>query len=663
MSSSPWPRAGAFFFLGLAAISCGGDKLGPDRVVSEIDIFPKTARLYTVGQQVVFTTTLTTEAGSAGDGIPITYASRDENLVTITQAGVATSKVKGGSTWIVTTAGGKSDSAEVELPLTTCGSTAATTLTVGQVATDIGASGFCASASAGDYAVIVHNNSLAGSGFSSYEISGVGIGMLSGGGASFAKGSPALRSATSPAAFGTAIRRWRRDVAAEMRHRRKEALDVAPYLSDMRAFARARRATFAVAPPAIGSTMHINVNIGVGGSGCNDSTMVDARVAAVSNSAIVLADPRNPDPGYTDDEYNEFAQMFDSVINPLDVATYGAPSDIDNNERALLVFTRSINEQTPNGADFFVGGLTHLRDLAPKTDCKASNQAEMFYLLVPDSLGLVNGNRIFTKGFVSSVTNATIAHEYQHLINFARRRILAPTVQPVEEVWLNEGLSHIAEELLFYHRSGRSPRANFSGADLNAVDLINEWVDDASGDFLNFDSYAYTSSGSSPFAAGDALSTRGGTWTFLRYVADQKFASDGTFWYDLVNSGDVGIANLEKRLNNMSDADFKAMLRDFVVAVYADDLVAVDPKYTLPSWNMRSLYPRLNQLFDSFQSSWPVPGIPLEDSDVTSLAMAAGGFEVYLFRGLSGADSFIRVTGNSGAALPAGFTISVVRIQ
>jgi hypothetical protein len=356
--------------------------------------------------------------------------------------------------------------------------------------------------------------------------------------------------------------------------------------------------------------------------------------------------------------------MFDSVINPLDIATYGSPSDIDNNGRALLVFTKSINEQTPNGADYFVGGLTHLRDLAPKTDCKASNQAEMFYLLVPDSLGLVNGNKVFTKTFVTSVTNATIAHEYQHLINFGRRRILAATVQPVEEVWLNEGLSHIAEELLFYHRAGKSPRANFGAADFNSTQMVREWIDDASGDFLNYDSYAVASSKSSPFSAGDALATRGATWSFLRYIADQKFASDGTFWYDLVNSGDVGVANLEKRLNNMSDADLKAALRDFVVSVYTDDLLAVDQRFTQPSWNMREIYPRLDQVIaPAPHIPWPIPGIPLTDASLSRQTMTAGGFEVYLFRGLSGADSFISFTGNAGTALPAGFTISVVRIQ
>src|SRR5207253_113255 len=150
--------------------------------VSFIEIFPKTARLYTVGQQTVFTSTITTEAGTAGEGIPVGFSSRDESLVQINSAGIATAKKKGGSTWVVVTAGGKSDSALVEVPTTTCGSTASTAVTAGQVITDVGAAGFCATASTGEYAVIVHNNSLASVGASSIEISGIGVGTLTGSG-------------------------------------------------------------------------------------------------------------------------------------------------------------------------------------------------------------------------------------------------------------------------------------------------------------------------------------------------------------------------------------------------------------------------------------------------------------------------------------------------
>ena len=105
------------------------------------------------------------------------------------------------------------------------------------------------------------------------------------------------------------------------------------------------------------------------------------------------------------------------------------------------------------------------------------------------------------------------------------------------------------------------------------------------------------------------------------------------------------------------------MFRDFVISTYTDDFVTgVATKYTQPSWNMRSVYPIVSQAYQ-VNITWPLNGVPLKDGETSSRTLQAGGFEVYRFRGMSGADSYIRVTGPSGTALPAGITVSVVRIQ
>src|SRR5690349_5071819 len=137
MSFSSWPRVGVALSLGLVLVSCGGEKVGPEETVSFIEIAPKTARLYTVGQQVIFTNTITTEAGTAGQGIPVGYVSRDPSLVQVNSTGIASALKKGGSTYVVVTAGGKADSALVDVPTTTCGSVAATPMTLGQIVTDV----------------------------------------------------------------------------------------------------------------------------------------------------------------------------------------------------------------------------------------------------------------------------------------------------------------------------------------------------------------------------------------------------------------------------------------------------------------------------------------------------------------------------------------------
>src|SRR5678815_5511223 len=91
----------------------------------------------------------------------------------------------------------------------------------------------------------------------------------------------------------------------------------------------------------------------------------------------------------------------------------------------------------------------------------------MYYALVPDPNGLFSDSR--SKADVLDFTNSTLAHEYQHLINAGRR--LYVTIAPTfEDTWLNEGLSHIAEELLYFKATKLAPRQNL---DVNAVIAVS----------------------------------------------------------------------------------------------------------------------------------------------------------------------------------------------
>ena len=56
-------------------------------------------------------------------------------------------------------------------------------------------------------------------------------------------------------------------------------------------------------------------------------------------------------------------------------------------------------------------------------------------------------------------TTAVIAHEFQHLIN-AGRRMYVNNALDFEDTWLDEGLAHVAEELLFYREAGLRPKGN-----------------------------------------------------------------------------------------------------------------------------------------------------------------------------------------------------------
>src|SRR5205807_2203657 len=102
-------------------------------------------------------------------------------------------------------------------------------------------------------------------------------------------------------------------------------------------------------------------------------------------------------------------------------------------------YTRAVNELTPAGSSGVIEGFFNPRDLFPTAGnatiqgCSGSNFAEMFYLIVPDPNGTINGNKR-SNDQVQRFTIGTTAHEYQHLIN-AARRIYINNADDFEEVW------------------------------------------------------------------------------------------------------------------------------------------------------------------------------------------------------------------------------------
>ena len=350
--------------------------------------------------------------------------------------------------------------------------------------------------------------------------------------------------------------------------------------------------------PRVGDLLRVNVRTD---AACDTLTRAfrTGRVAAVTERMIVVADTSNPAGGFTDAEYRGFAATFDTLAYPVDIANFGDPSDIDRNQRITAFFTKAVNEETPRNADYVVGGFFWERDLFPNAvpkaqgGCAGSNASEMFYMLVPDPSGAVNGN-VRTRDYVAEATVGTLAHEFQHLIN-ASRRLYVGNTDAFEVVWLNEGMSHVAEELVFYRAAGLAPRARVTATTLRATntafDAFNQYGND---NLRRLIAYLRSTETRSPFADDDDLETRGATWQFLRYVADRLAASGGRdvdFWKKLIDSKTVGRKNLQAALGAAAPLD--DWLRDWTVANYLDTqspgLTGLDSRFTFPSWSYRSV--------------------------------------------------------------------------
>ena len=404
----------------------------------------------------------------------------------------------------------------------------------------------------------------------------------------------------------------------------------------------------------IGDVLTINVNAD---SVCSAPINRQAKVVALSEHAAVLADVNNPANGFTDSEYQQFADEFDRVAWPVVTTNFGTPSDVDENGRVLMLFTSAVNELTPRGADYIVGGFFYGRDLFPRKAndkagaCASSNERELFYLLAPDPSGSINGNAR-SKSYVANSTFGTLAHEFEHLVN-ASRRLYENGADDFEQTWLDEGLAHIAEELSFYQASGLSPRRNiatttafFPGAQQReALDRyqapnlgrLYEYYEDPDGN---------SPIQGTPSQPDDDLATRGAAWQFLRYAADQKGGNERDIWFSLANSKTTGIANVTA----VFGGDPLVIFQNWGVAIYTDDAVpGVAPVYTHPSWNFRQIL-----------SPFPLEVINLASGVTRRIDLAATG-NAYLRAGVApGARAEVRTSGvglpGAGACTPAPLT-------
>ena len=435
-----------------------------------------------------------------------------------------------------------------------------------------------------------------------------------------------------------------RDGTFEARLREREITRLTPLIGDARRWNAARVPSLPTALN-VGDLVRVNVNVN---QTCDSPDYHSLRVVAIGSKALILSDTLNPKPGFSTADFQRFAARFDTLVYPLDVAAFGEPTDIDKNGKIAIVFTRVVNELTPRGSLSYVGGLAFTRDLFPQAAtartqaCPASNEGEYFYLMTPDPTGTINGNRR-SNGFVDSNTTAVIAHELQHIINASRKLYVNTSTPAFEEKWLDEGLAHIAEELLFYRESGLTSRANLNYATLvGSVRARNAYLNDMTGNATRYRDFLSTTSTSSPYAAGDSLATRGATWSLLRYLADQRASTDGDVWSRLVNNTAVGTANLQSVFGN----DVQNRIRDWAVSLALDDVASAPDAAQQKSWNWRSIYGGVGNV----AGLYPLQVTAMTGATSYNGTVVAGGAAYYKLSVPANSTATLSLAGQSGAA-------------
>jgi len=418
--------------------------------------------------------------------------------------------------------------------------------------------------------------------------------------------------------------------------------------------------------PEVGDVLQLNV-----ATSCDGAADIRSGVVkAVSTRAIVVVDEGNPASDLTDADWQRFASEFDQHAYPAVVEAFGEPSDVDRTGRTTVFFTRAVNELSENRPDgSFVGGFFWPGDLFPKSTrivngrnlsgCANSNEREIFYMLTADPQGQTPSPN-FTGADIRRMTLATMAHEFQHLVNYTRRLFVhnASGAGDFEDLWLNEALSHLVEERVFYRTSGTGPGENIDVARLQNSTVQAAFFAHQAQNFTRLARWleAPGDTATVPLNGRATLGGRGSSWSFVRYAADRRGGDRNAFLFSLVNTTRSGLDNVSESVGG----DGLAWMRDWSVATYAADLVSTSPEYLHPSWNFRDIYPAIRGA--NGQPVWgryPLAVHDLSDNETRTFGVAGSGAAYVRVFAPADRTATVRIQ-VGGASPPAALRLSVV---
>ena len=229
---------------------------------------------------------------------------------------------------------------------------------------------------------------------------------------------------------------------------------------------------------------------------------VEAEVVLVNDVLVVYRDTSTEhfleEPGM--DHIQALADYLQDLILPRERFLFGHESDVDGDGRLGMLITYQVNL---TGAYAFVTQC----DLVDPSVCGYGNHREMIYVAIPDPDSMIKTPEAFAE---------LIAHELNHSIYFHRKFQLNGSVDWTENVYISEGLSGLAQDLvgfnrgnLFVARSGLEEIDLVSLPDIHHYDPGVHYFGDRDGPLRGasylFNRYLFDRSGGEIMDAAGAL--------------------------------------------------------------------------------------------------------------------------------------------------------------
>jgi len=384
---------------------------------------------------------------------------------------------------------------------------------------------------------------------------------------------------------------------------------------------------------------------------------VFATVKSVGQHVALYVDNAVPANGLTTADFDALRDAFDQKLYPADTAAFGRESDIDGNGLVLVLMTNVVNKMVTAAdclATGYVAGFFYSADIDLNV-AASFNNGEIFYTMAADPAGALSCAHSTTQ--VNRVVAGTLVHEFQHMISYNQHvRIRRPG--KAEVLWLNEAMSHYAEEL--------GGRTFLPGDSTSFCNYVN-------GDLYNAGQY-FMAPGDHPLVDTlgiGGLAERGAGWLFVRYLVD-RFAQDTTLAAQnaVTRALDMTSVTGTNNVAQATGAPFATTVGEWALANWASDA----PGFTAPTvlkykkWKFRSAFGGGTQCGTFIPQSFPLvaaagagPGINLSGN------MPSGSGAAYqrAFQGGSAASFTLLFSDMTGAQLKATVLprLNVLRIR
>jgi hypothetical protein len=406
------------------------------------------------------------------------------------------------------------------------------------------------------------------------------------------------------------------------------------------------------APAVVGGTAAFQVLAAL--SGAERFASITARAVFVGQHIAVYVDTAAP-PVVAPATWQAVGARLDADLFPAAVSAFGAPSDLDGDGRTLVVLSPVVNalvSEVDCARRGFVNGFFFARDLQPAQP--GSNAGEVFYALVPDPQGRFScAHR--TEDVLRTLP-VTFIHELQHMISYGQHVLARGGA--AEATWLNEGLSHWAEEL---GALATATRVGAGAPPWRGAVADSLWPF-RSGNLANAFGWLSFPSGHSisvlpPESAG-TLEERGAAWLFVRWLVSNHGAETAA---RLVQTARTGASNVEAAAGR----SFAQLLGDFSASVWLDSLPGQargERRFRFGAMALRAEFEELHQRNPAIAPRpFPLLPQPLTATQRRVLGVPSGGLAY--FRWASDGQTPLVVSRADGSPFDAaqGLQVTLVR--